>query len=1523
MFDTGGPAVRNTLPHQGGIVDESQVFLLALDSPATTASIERAAYCTIDGLGERVPVDVLDGDARQKILEQRRELGYSYYHILWKDGAASSARVRDRSLEAAEANVVVLTCKRALPPAARMQIVWGAGIEAPGGIATTIDQTLPYEVRPAFTANLQCSRVNARAGCIPLEPIRLRFSAPVPAATAAAIRIVTADGSTLAPEPVTTGVATVEDVTFEPPFPDDQTVRVELPADIADDIGRPLANADRFPLDVGIDPYPPLAKFGGDFGILESDEGAVLPVTLRNVETTLPAKRAELNGKRLRQSADADAVAKWLRRVETANEARGTWGYDEAEKRSVWTERTGDQSVFAATDAAEAFTVPNVDQPDNAPVRPFEVVGIPLTQRGFYVVEIESKVLGAALLGKDQTRYVSTAALVTNLSVHFKWGRESSRVWVTTLDDAAPVEAVDIEVTDYCTGALRWRGRTDRDGVAAIDESLGDPHGSNDCGYSTAPLMVSARTDDDFSFALSSWNEGIRPYDFALNVGGKWNTDIVHTVLDRPLFRAGEMASMKHFLRRHTVNGVEVAESPSTARTIRITHTGSGARFEIAAAFDRNGIAETTWQIPPEAKLGEYSIEVGPAAGRDTGAWHASGRFKVEQFRLPTVRATITGPAEPQLRPSEVPLDLHASYLSGGSASGLPVKLRTAIEPRTIQFADYEDYQFGGTEVAEGVTQSGAAAYDFESEQPNDVVKARTFPVNLDANGAARVVVPEISEVDQPSVLNAEMDYADANGEILTSATRIDLWPAAVTLGIRREGWVASSEQMRFRVVALDLNGHPAAGQRVDVSLYRAVDYSYRKRLIGGFYAYESSREITALKPSCNGATDPHGLLTCEVAPEVAGEVIVVARTTDAVGNAALASTSIWVVGRDDWWFGGTSGDRMDLLPEQKEYAPGDTARFQVRMPFRDATALVTVEREGVLRSFVTTLDGTDPVVEVPITDADSPNVFVSVLAVRGRVGTFFGWLSDVARRFDLPDFVSRDGGRPTALIDLGKPAYRLGSAEIRVGWQPHRLDVDVTPDRKTFAPGERARVKIHVARADGKALPAGSEIALAAVDEALLELAPNPSWNLLDAMMGRRGLEVWTATAQMEVVGRRTFGRKAIPHGGGGGRERARELFDTLLVWKGRIALDANGDAEATIPLNDSLTNFRIVAVANGGGDLFGTGSTTIATKQDLSLLSGLPPVVREGDRYAATFTLRNTTDQSVTAAVVATTLPAFTPALPPQSVDIAAGGARDIVWTVTAGTGSKTLAWDVSVKTTKGTATDRLKTKQRVIPSVPVRTFQATLAQLDQPLVVAAERPADAIEGRGGLEVSLRARLGDRLDGVRDYMSAYPYICLEQNLSKAVALRDAAEWKAWMERLPTYLDRHGLLKYFPSDALEGDDTMTAYTLAIGNEAGYEIPQNELQAMLAGLTGFVEGRIDLRSALPTADLTIRKIAADRSVVALPGRWAADARYASASSRTAGRRRPCSTGSTSCVGCRRSRMQKTGSPKPNGSSAHG
>ena len=60
-----------------------------------------------------------------------------------------------------------------------------------------------------------------------------------------------------------------------------------------------------------------------------------------------------------------------------------------------------------------------------------------------------------------------------------------------------------------------------------------------------------------------------------------------------------------------------------------------------------------------------------------------------------------------------------------------------------------------------------------------------------------------------------------------------------------------------------------------------------------------------------------------------------------------MTRTDAWVVADEDQWFAASDNDRIDILPEKKRYEPGGAARFQVRTPFREATALVTVEREG------------------------------------------------------------------------------------------------------------------------------------------------------------------------------------------------------------------------------------------------------------------------------------------------------------------------------------------------------------------------------------------------------------------------------------------------------------------------------------------------------------------------------------------------------------------------------------------------
>jgi uncharacterized protein YfaS (alpha-2-macroglobulin family) len=1426
-FSTGGPAVESTLPGEGSDrIEEEQAFVISLNGEPARDSLLAHAGFEVEGIAERVGVELIEGEARDQLIT-------NLPYWLRPEGPA-----------------VVLKARQAFPHKAKVRLIWGAGIASLSGVATEQDQALEYRVRAPFTAKLNCERHNPKADCIPLTPVRIVFSAPVAWDLAKQVRLIGPDNAAREPLPPDDPADLVTSIEFEPPFPESATFTLTLPPDLRDDAGRALANRDAPSLVLKTAPYPPLAKFAARFGILESQADPALPVTIRNLDPTVEGRQlavtqepipgwslselyARLSGTVSRVPPDKpEEILPWLRRLATA-------------RRAV--------SIFAgaappAGHDIATFTLPQPDGPDA-----FQVVGIPFQTPGFYLVELASPRLGAALLDTNQPMYVPAGALVTNLSVHLERARESALVWVTTLDNAKPVEGAHIAVRD-CNGAVIASGQTDGDGLARFDELPDEEHvarcyredqfegfdGLDYRDYYAASalneldggILVTAQTDGDLSFVHSSWRDGIEAWRFQLP-SESWQAPVaVHTILDRPLFRAGDTVHMKHVLRRETMAGFGLfppAQQP-TATVIR--HLGSNETYELPLAWDAAGLAEQSWPIPPGAKLGQYDVSL--KLGNQQ--WTA-GSFRLEQFRVPLMKASIQLPGEPQVGATAVPVGVAVQYLAGGPAAELPVILRAQIRDREPpKLADFEHATFANGPVKEGIVRES----DAEEQEPAGAQKPGVHQrqqLTLDAAGTAHAEITSLPAVTAVRELLTEVEYRDPNGEAQTAAATVPLWPAALLPGVEAEHWAGAKKSVKATVVVLDTHGKPVAGAPVRVDVFQRRLYSHRKRLVGGFYAYEHIEETHRVAPFCAGQTNAHGVLECAGAPPTDGELILQATVTDDAGRAAAAHESVYVSGDSEWGFPVDASDRIDVVPEQREYEPGDTARLQVRMPFKRATALVTVQREGVGKAHVLTLSAKDPVVEIPIRGEYAPNTFVSVLLVRGRV-------ADV---------------QPTAMLDLGKPAFKLGIAELRVGWRAHRRTVDVSADRAEYRVREKATVRIAARSDDGAPLPAGSEVAVAAVDEGLLELMPNKSWNLLEAMMGRRGYGVRTATAQMEVVGKRHFGRKSLPPGGGGGRQSTRELFDTLLLWQGRVPLDADGQATVEIPLNDSLTSFRIAAVATGGAGQFGTGYTEIRSTQDIMLLSGLPPVVRQGDVLPARFTLRNTT-KDAQQVEVRCRVEGLAEPLPAQQVALDAGAARVVEWTIAVPPTAATLRYTVEASAAGGPA-DRLAVSQRVLPAVPVRTLQATLARWEPNWRLPIQRPADALPDRGGIDVAASASLAGGLEPLRQWLRDYPYSCLEQKVSVAVGLGDPTRWQEIGAALPAYLDADGLLKFFPTmDA--GSEVLTAYVLAVSKAAGWTLPPSVQEKMVGGLRGFVDGSVRRESPLNAPDLTLRKLAA-------------------------------------------------------------
>ena len=951
-FNTGGPAVMRSLPGEGEeMIDAEQWFLLGFDAPVDNASLEQGAWCEADGINERIPLKLLSEHETRQLIEANKGFAYRYYSVYIKGARKiplAQFKIEDKRWKSLP--VLGARCARTLPDGAKAGVVIGPTVKSRSGLERRTPQRLAFQVRPSFQVKFSCERVNKDAACLPVMPMRIEFNATVPREKAEGMRLKPQEGGSAIEPKLEPNVKTVESIEFPGPFPEKTRFTVELPRGFADDAGREPANRASFPLAVGTDENPPLAKFPGQFGILELNAEPILPVTVRNIEATVAGKRLgpltgeakTIPGKSVRLAADEALIIERYQNFISRDSRRyqiETLGHYP---------REGEVSALDAGDHATAFDLP---RPEGE--KPMEVIGIPLKQPGFYLVELASPKLGRALHGEDKPYYVSTSVLVTNLAVHLKHGRERSIVWVTALDTGKPVAGASVSVRD-CLGRQYFEGKTDAAGIADAADALPLHAQVPHCHYGGG-LYAFARLGADVSFTSSQWDQGIAPWNF--NVHAQvWRQRplVVHTVFDRTLFRTGETVSMKHIARVPNRQGFRFAEADELPSSGQIIHTGSGDKYPFEVQFDKNSVATSSWKIPAEAKLGSYQVMW--LNRRDL---ISSAEFRVEAYRVPLMRAALAAPKAPQVRPRSTQVTAAVSYLAGGPAAYLPVKVRSRIEPRSVAFSDYPEFHFGGNAVKEGIQTGSVSDYwsTFDPDQEDEAATSgaeesgpvATRTLTLDSAGTAAINFDKLGAIEKPASLLVEMEYADPNGEVLASATRVALHPAGMYLGIRPEGWAANKDSVSAQILAVDTAGKPMASRAVSVEVYSRLVYSHRRRLIGGFYAYDSTSESKRVGGSCSGTTDARGLLFCKLKPDASGELIMVAHAEDDAGNQALSSISVWVVGGDEWWFGPTNHDRVDLVPEKKRYEPGETAKFQLRMPFREATVLVTVEREGVI----------------------------------------------------------------------------------------------------------------------------------------------------------------------------------------------------------------------------------------------------------------------------------------------------------------------------------------------------------------------------------------------------------------------------------------------------------------------------------------------------------------------------------------------------------------------------------------------
>lgn len=1441
-------------------ISEDQRFILSFNGVVPDAQLQKYGYCAVEGIGERLPLKVIPDSEKKPYLE-----------TVW-------VRYPEWTK--------LVDCGRKLPTNAEVVVVLEADLSTDLGHRLGKTERFDYAVREPFEAMISCTRANQGEPCLPLSDIKVLFNAFVETNQLKQIQL-SVNGELHEPSQIgdsdTTESNLAKEVHFKGPFPEKAEMQVLMPTAFNDDLSRNLNNLDELSQVFKLSEYPPLAKFAKqEFGIYElfkesAETLALIPVTQRHLSADQAFNTNYLRD--LNTTNDAE-VLRWMRRYDRLDETM----IDRIRLQDIMADRKqarwGGENEIADIDTRSISIFAPEQQDLNVIELPAmsvttegdaEVIGVPLHKSGFHVLELASPTLGGTLLENKQQMYVRTTALVTNLAIHMKYSNDDFLAWVTRLDTGEPVADAKVTISD-CEAKPLHSGTTDTKGRLYVNQGLTK---TESCTYSnTGPYFVSAKVGaehpaalgvEQYSFALSKWTDGIESWRFNIDnisyMGGDTGRLVEHSFFDRTLYNPGQIVAMKHYLRVLDKFNLTLPRASELPDKVRIRHTGSGDEFDLDVRWlpsASGGLAATTyWSLPATAKLGSYQLSY-LRLGKEV--LRSNQTFRVEEFKLPFLSASMDLVAGTQkskviVAPKALDLDLQLNYISGGAAANWDTELSAMISESAIDFADFPDYVFDSQLYKEN------AGLEYEYKDANIFLSQQALKVNDEGRGHYQIDLPAIEEVSR---LRVENGFLDPNGELQTIQQSVVIWPADLAIGMQVESFDSGDVSAKIDLVLVNSEGSTVANHPVRIDTLQQNSYAVRKRLVGGFYSYDYEQRVEPLGTVCEGKTDSEGKFSCSIEQKFKGSVVFQAISDDTQGRTVVNADRAYFGG---WgWLGSADHDRIDLVADKKKYQAGDTATIQVRMPFQKASALVAIERAGILETQVHELTAADPNVRLEIDSSWYPNVYVSVLAVRGRI----------------EEDTAEPQPRITGLIDLNKPSYRFGMTELKVDDPNKQFNLDIKLDQNNYQLRETATAKIKGLLHDGSPA-AKASVAIAVVDEALLELADNKSAQIIEAMRLERGYAVTTATAQSEIVGRRHYGRKAVAAGGAAAdlakRAGTRELFDTLLLWQPNVELDSNGEATVQIQLNDSISRFRVIAVGDYGVDQFAEGKADFTSSKDLQLISGIPTLVREHDNYDLSLTVRNTTDKDLDVVVGGRSTGALVKNLNQQQVHLKAKQSTTVSWPVNIDALSarhfeknehhkaalledkQIVRWNFFAieKTAKSkqdqALSDSIDITQVVEPLVPITVRQSMLLPLaaseSKSIELGLANGTVTQDGKaiGGISLQLRDSLLGQSDELNQWFARYPFTCYEQLAAVAVGLDNQAAWDKLMLNMPLYLDSHGLLKYFPGSRNQGSPYLTSYLLSLSLHAKrigltMEIPEAHKERMLRALQAVFEGRL-------------------------------------------------------------------------------
>ena len=791
---------------------------------------------------------------------------------------------------------------------------------------------------------------------------------------------------------------------------------------------------------------------------------------------------------------------------------------------------------------------------------------------------------------------------VVDRHLTLKVGTTDALVWVTDLRSAQPIAGAPVRLLDRF-GRELGTGVSDADGIARFAIPMQEELWDNLTAVTGTPGQPG------FGVARKDWNQGVSIWDFDLQADYERPTAYqVYLQTDRPIYRPAQTVEFKGVLRldNDSADGGARYTLPPAGQTVDVAVRNPNWDIISQTQMTVDELGTFTGQIPlaADALIGAYALEVTLPGERDR-SWTIN--FTVAAYRKPEFEVTVT-PEQADLSDGDTLRALvEAQYYAGGTASH--ARVHWVVRATPFSFSPDAPGWWNWSAGDYGWMWSWGPKVIVEGDAVTD--SAGQFLLDLSATLAALSDNATIGSQNW-SIAATVTDEAgfpvSGEGALTVHATRF-------YLGLKPRSWVAQAGQETLvDLLALDWDAQPVAEQAVTVSLARRTwKYVPAKQPYQSPTWTYTDNVVETLTVTTNATGKAEIALT----PPRSGPYVVLAESQDSSEKTVRSETYLWVSGPEAAAWQMPEG-QVKPVADAETYRVGDTARVLVPTPFTAPyEVLMTVERGGILSVQRFTAQETNLLIDVPIEDAYTPNVVVSFVAVKG-----------VSTANPVPD-------------------VRIGMVELKVEPVEKILTVEVTPDRETYEPGDRATLTVRTL--DWRGEPVQAEVALAVVDKAVLALADPNAPTLVEAFYRPRPLGVFTGDGLIALFNRSAADIEAVKQtadrlaqealmggiGGGGGDGMyladVRQDYPDTAFWEARLKTGADGTAQVTLDLPDSLTTWVADARALTADTLVGQTEVEFVVSKPLYVRPVTPRFFVAGDRAEVAALVHNNTDANI----------------------------------------------------------------------------------------------------------------------------------------------------------------------------------------------------------------------------------------------------------------------------------------------------